>query len=135
MCQDPVFQKSDLFETIFRRLFRVGSRLTNLLPNCVTGNFGSQDFLPKVNFLAILKKIDHKRTVLVTFVDGLTTGIFNGAFVKLGGSMGLCFLGEIQLHDDQHSWMMGFMINCQSIWNAVCLRRLCRSPATFFRLR
>ena len=50
---------------------------------------------------------DHKRTVLVTVLDGLTAGIGDGTFVELGGSVGLSFLGGGKLHDDHLKKSLG----------------------------
>ena len=43
---------------------------------------------------------DHKRTVLVTVLDGLAARIIDGAFVKHGSSVYLGLLGGRKLHDD-----------------------------------
>ena len=43
---------------------------------------------------------DHKRTVLVAVLDGLTAGIIDGAFVKHGSSVLLGLLRGRKLHDD-----------------------------------
>jgi len=50
---------------------------------------------------------DHKRTVLVAVLDGLTAGIIDGTFVELGGSVVLSFLGRGQLHDDHLKKSLG----------------------------
>mmetsp|Transcript_38598 Transcript_38598/g.27917 ORF Transcript_38598/g.27917 Transcript_38598/m.27917 type:complete len:369 (-) Transcript_38598:349-1455(-) len=43
---------------------------------------------------------DHKRTVLITVLDGLTARIINGSFVKVSSSIGLGFLGGRKFEDN-----------------------------------